>query len=304
MIAADAVQQKENSMTKFTFSFTLGHLEQMIPGNREAAEWYTALCDILPKYDITTPERVVGFITQCAHESNNFRNLEENLNYSVDALNRVFPRYFTGANGRNPSEYARNPQKLANYVYMDRYRSRAGALGNTQPGDGWRFRGRGIKQITGRNNYAAFGRTVGMTAEQAAEYIATKRGALESACWFWSTRNLNRFADRRDIVGLSRAINGGNIGLADRRSRWDRGLSIVNAPATSSTAPTTPTQPQTVLRRGSRGAEVSRLQRALGISADGIFGPATEAAVRQFQQGAGLTVDGVAGPNTLSRLFA
>lgn len=295
-------------MSKFTFNFTLSHLQQMIPGNREAAEWYDALCDILPKYDITTPERVVGFITQCAHESNNFRSLEENLNYSVDALTRVFPRYFTGANGRNPREYARNPEKLANYVYMDKYRSRAGALGNTQPGDGWRFRGRGIKQITGRNNYAAFGRTVGMTAEQASDYIATKRGALESACWFWSSRNLNRFADRRDIVGLSRAINGGNIGLADRRNRWNRGLSIVAASPTTSSPPaseSSPTPPSTniILRQGSRGSEVSRLQRALGIRDTGVFDSQTTAAVRQFQRGAGITQDGIAGPQTLGRLY-
>jgi putative chitinase len=303
-------------MSRFTFNFMLSHLQQMIPGNNESAEWYEALCAILPKYDITTPERVVGFVTQCAHESNNFRSLEENLNYTADTLVRVFRRYFTGSNGRNPKDYARNPEKLANYVYMDRYRSRAGALGNIQPGDGWRFKGRGIKQLTGRNNYAAFGKTVGMTAEQAAEYVATKKGALESACWFWSTRNLNRFADRRDIIGLSRAINGGDIGLADRRNRWDRGLAIVNAPATVSPTPMaptptapkptpTPTAPstQTILRRGSSGSEVIRLQRAIGIAATGIFGPETETAVRQFQLGAGLTVDGIAGPQTLGRLL-
>lgn len=278
----------------------------MITGNSAVADWYAALCEILPKYDITTPERVVGFITQCAHESNNFRNLEENLNYSVDALVRVFPRYFTGATGRNPRDYARKPEKLANYVYMDRYRSIAGALGNTQPGDGWRFRGRGIKQLTGRNNYAAFGRAVGMTAEQAVEYVATKRGALESACWFWNTRNLNRFADRRDIVGLSRAINGGDIGLADRTTRWNRGLAIVNASSAVNTQtvirPVTNTK-QTVLRRGDRGLEVARMQRALGINADGIFGPGTENALKQWQRGVGLTADGIAGPQTLSRLF-
>ena len=299
-------------MSKFTFNFSLSHLQQMIPGNREADEWYSALCEILPKYDITTPERVVGFITQCAHESNNFRNLEENLNYSVDALLRVFPRYFGAAPRRDPRNYSRNPERLANYVYMDQFRSARGALGNTQPGDGWKFRGRGIKQITGRNNYAAFGRTVNMTAEEAAEYIATKKGALESACWFWNTRNLNRFADRRDIDSLSRAINGGDIGLADRRRRWQSGLNIVKAGGpkivTNNTQPSSNQTNKTpainsVLRIGSRGADVARLQRALGITADGIFGPATETALKQFQKGAELTVDGIAGPNTLGRLF-
>jgi putative chitinase len=288
----------------FTFNFTLSHLQQMIPGNTESAEWYNALCEMLPKYDITTPERVVGFVTQCAHESNNFRNLEENLNYSGDALIRVFGRYFGAPPKRNASEFARNPEKIANYVYMDEFRSPSGRLGNTQPGDGWRFRGRGIKQLTGRNNYAAFGKSIGMTAEQAADYVATKKGALESACWFWKTNNLNRFADRKDITGLSRAINGGNIGLDDRTNRWNRGLTIIGSVAPLNAAPTASSSAsQAVLRRGSNGPEVVRLQRALGISADGNFGPGTETALRQWQAGAGLTADGVAGPQTLSRLY-
>lgn len=297
-------------MSSFTFNFTLSHLQQMIPGNNQAGEWYNALCEVLPRYNINTPERVVGFVTQCAHESNNFRTLEENLNYSVSALLRVFPRYFGNPPKRNPNLYARNPEKLANYVYMDMYRSRAGALGNTRPGDGWRFRGRGIKQITGRNNFNAFGRTVGMTAEQAADYVATKKGAIESACWFWSTNNLNRFADRRDINGLSRAINGGTIGLTDRVNRWNRGLQIVSAPSTptpvsNNTAP--PRQstqtPTVILRRGSRGDEVSRLQQALGIAVTGHYDTRTENAVRQFQRGVGITADGIAGPQTFGRLY-
>jgi putative chitinase len=285
-------------MSRFNFDFTLHHLQQMIPGNTEAAEWHQALCEILPKYDITTSERVVGFVAQCAHESNNFRTLEENLNYSAQALNRVFARYFGAPPRRNAAEYARNPEKIANYVYMDQFRSRAGALGNTQPGDGWRFRGRGIKQLTGRNNYAAFGKTVGMTAEQAADYVATKKGALESACWFWQTNNLNRFADRRDIDGLSRAINGGDIGLQDRRNRWNRGLNIVGSNTANINV-----AGNTVLRRGSKGPEVTRLQTALGIRTDGDFGPATENALRQWQRGAGLNANGVADSQTLRKLF-
>jgi putative chitinase len=276
-------------MSKFIFNFTLAHLQQMIPGNSEAAEWYAALCDILPGYNITTPERVVGFITQCAHESNNFRDLEENLNYSVDALNRVFPRYFGAPPKRSAAQYARNPQKLANYVYMDEFRSASGRLGNTQPGDGWRFRGRGVKQLTGRNNYTAFGKTVKMTAEQAADYVGTKKGALESACWFWTTNNLNRLADSRDVVGLSRAINGGDIGLADRITRWNRGLAIIEASST--------------LRRGSTGPDVARLQKALKIKSDGIFGASTENALIQWQRSVGLTANGIADPQTLSRLY-
>jgi putative chitinase len=197
----------------------------MLPSNKNAAPWHAAMIIIFPKYAINSPERVAGFVAQCAHESSDFRTLEENLNYSADRLRVVFPKYFRSV---DPAPFARNPEKLANYVYMDVNRTPAGALGNTQPGDGWRFRGRGIKQLTGRANYTAFGRTVNMTAEQAEEYVATPKGAIESACWFWSTRNLNAFADKKDIVGMTRVINGGNIGLADRKARWEKALIILN----------------------------------------------------------------------------
>jgi putative chitinase len=210
----------------FKFDFTQKKLEQLIPGNTKAEQWYKALVDILPKYGITTKKRVAHFISQCAHESNNFRSLEENLNYSEDALNRVFPRYF-GEGKRNAKEYARQPEKIANYIYMDEFRSKTGALGNTQPGDGWRFRGRGLKQLTGRNNYAAFGKSIGLTAEQAAEYVATEKGAIESACWFWNSRKLNDIADSDDVARMTKIINGGDIGLADRQARYKKALEVL-----------------------------------------------------------------------------
>lgn len=220
------LQKGNNEPKGFSFPFTADQLKTMLGGNAEAEEWFAAMEEILPQYDIDTPERVAGFIAQCAHESGNFRRLEENLNYSEDALNRVFGRYFGAPPKRNAAEYARNPEKIANYVYQDEFRSARGALGNIQPGDGWKFRGRGLKQLTGRNNYAAFGKTVDMTADEAAEYVATKQGALESACWFWDTAKCNEFADNRDIVGMSKRINGGTIGLDDRKKRWEEALKI------------------------------------------------------------------------------
>src|SRR5210317_1823602 len=188
--------------------FEEGHLAQMIPSNKAAAgKWFAAMQEIFPKYEINTPQRIAGFISQAGHESNDFKALEENLNYSEKALNSVFGRYF-GEGKRDAAEYARNPEKIANYVYMDEYRSKKGALGNTEPGDGWRFRGRGLKQLTGRNNYAAFGKTVDITAEEAAEYVATEKGAIESACWFWDRMKLNALADNQDIVAMTKKING------------------------------------------------------------------------------------------------
>ena len=277
----------------FKFDFTAEQLKVLLSGNPETQEWFDAMSEILPKYSIDTPERVAGFVAQCAHESNNFRSLEENLNYSEQALNSVFGRYF-GEGKRNAAEYARNPEKIANYVYMDEFRSKAGALGNTQPGDGWRFRGRGLKQLTGRNNYAAFGKTVDMTADEAAEYVATKQGALESACWFWDTAKCNDFADKLDIVGMSKRINGGTIGLEDRQRRWEQALAVFAGKH----------QPvfETV-RVGSRGDTVKAVQQALGIGADGIFGPGTERAVKEWQAANGLTADGIVGPKTIARML-
>jgi putative chitinase len=270
---------------------TLSQFQQMIPTNREAAEWYEIAKEFFNKYQINTPNRIAGFMAQTAHESGDFRTLEENLNYNVEALLRVFPRYF-GKGKEDPAHYARNPQKLANYVYMDVNRTKSGALGNTQPGDGWRFRGGGIKQLTGRNNFTAFGRGIGMTAEQAADYVRTKRGALESACWFWKKNNLARFADADDIDGMSRKVNGGTIGLEDRRARYTRAKNILrtNSTPTSVNQQITDSVTQAVsavhptLRRGSKGDLVRRVQQKLNLTADGDFGLQTDIAVRSWQR--------------------
>ena len=286
---------------------TKEQLSRMIPSNKEVDRWHKALVEILPKYDIDTEQRIAGFIAQCGHESGDFRIMEENLNYSEKALNAVFGRYF-GPGKRNAAEYARNPEKIANYVYMDEFRSKAGQMGNTKPGDGFRFRGRGLKQLTGRNNYTAFGKSIGMTAEEAAEYVATEKGAVESACWFWNTNKLNKFADAGDIVGLSKKINGGTIGLEDRVRRWEEALKILGGKA----APVNIKEEKDdddvkddigVLRRGCKGEGVKIMQKALGIGADGIFGPGTERALKAWQAKNGLTADGIAGPATFAKLL-
>lgn len=283
----------------FKFNFTPEMLQTCIPTNKEINEWYDAMIEVLPLWDINTVERVAGWVAQCGHESGDFRRLEENLNYSESALNRVFGRYF-GPGKRNASEYARKPEKIANYVYMDKYRSKQGALGNTQPGDGWRFRGRGLKQLTGRNNYTAFANVMGMTAEEAAEYLETKKGAVDSACWFWDKTNCNSYADRRDIVGMSKRINGGTIGLDDRIARWEKALKVFSGKISLHSV--TEVKRETV-RRGSRGDTVIAVQRALGITADGIFGPNTEAHVKEWQAANGLIADGIVGPRTLIALL-
>ena len=269
-------------------NITEEQLAAMLPTNKEIAEWCKVLNSVLPKYEINNARRIAAFISQCAHESRDFTALEENLNYSQQALERVFPRYF-GPGKRDAAEYARNPEKIANYVYMDEFRSKAGALGNVQPGDGWKFRGRGLKQLTGRNNYARFAADYDMTADEAAEWIETKEGALASALWFWNTNNLNPVAD------------GGDIGLDDRQHRYNVAMQALTGdipPRAPISAATTST-----LKRGSTGDAVKQMQQKLGIPADGDFGPGTEAAVKKWQAANGLTADGIVGPKTLAALM-
>jgi putative chitinase len=284
---------------------TEAQLAAMIPTNKEVGEWCAALNEMLPKYGITTDKRIAGFIAQCAHESMDFRVLQENLNYKEATLLKVFPRYF-GPGKENAAEYAGKPEKIANYVYMDKNRSKGGALGNVKEGDGWLFSGKGLKQVTGRANTTAFGKTIGMTAEEAAAYLLTKKGALESALWFWGSRNLNEVADTGDQVRLTKIINGGDIGLFDRQSRYAKAMAVlggkVDAPAPTSASAAAPAASAT-LRVGSKGDLVQRVQKALGIAADGDFGPGTERAVKAWQQANGLTADGIVGPKTLEKLI-
>jgi putative chitinase len=282
---------------------SLEQFSAMIPKNRNPEEWYEAAVPLFEQYEINTVNRIAGFMAQCAHESMDFTRLEENLNYSEKALNSVFGRYF-GEGKRDAAEYARNPEKIANYVYQDEFRSKRGQMGNTEPGDGWLFRGRGIKQLTGRNNYTAFGKTVGMSAEEAAEYVATPQGAIESACWFWKTNKLEKWADAGDNVGLTKKINGGTIGLDDRNRRWEEALGILGGEYTPP-APKAAPKPagKRTLRRGMKGDDVAAMQKVLGVAADGDFGFGTLTAVKKWQKTNGLAADGIVGPATQAKMF-
>ena len=212
----------------FDFDFTEDQLAEIIPGNKQVGEWYAALYEILPMYDIVSERRVAHFLSQCAHESANFKRLEENLNYSAKALRAVFGRYFGDAPKRDADEYHRQPEMIANYVYMDEYRKYK--MGNIYEGDGWLFRGRGLKQLTGRDNYTKFGDSIGMTAEEAAEYVQSFNGAIQSACWFWDTNHLNDIADGDNVKAMTKKINGGSIGLEDRQRRYINAMEVLGMP--------------------------------------------------------------------------
>ena len=289
----------------FDFDFTEEHLAEIIPGNKQVGEWYAALCELLPKYGITTERRVAHFLSQCAHESANFKRLEENLNYSAKALRAVFGRYFGDAPKRDADEYHRQPEMIANYVYMDEFRKYK--MGNIYEGDGWLFRGRGLKQLTGRDNYTKFGDSIGMTAEEAAEYVQSFNGAIQSACWFWDTNNLNDIADGDNVKLMTKKINGGSIGLEDRQRRYINAMKVLGMPFDIHEEDDDDEDDILddigVLRRGSRGDGVAMMQEALGLEADGIFGRGTERALITWQMDNGLTPDGVAGPLTFEKLL-
>lgn len=200
---------------------TLNQLKQMV-NNPYIEHWHEVLEQLLPDYDINTPLRVAHFIAQCAHESGNFVFIKENLNYGAPGLMKTFKRYFPTQ--ELAQQYAKKPEMIANRVYANRMGN-----GDEASGDGWRYCGRGLIQLTGRDNYTFFAGSLGISVEEASEYLATFEGAAQSACWYWEQNNLNRFADANDVRGLTRAINGGYIGLEDRQKHTEHALHVLGA---------------------------------------------------------------------------
>jgi len=199
--------------------FTIQQFSLMI-NNNYIEDWYNCLQLLLPEYEMNTNERVACFISQCAHESGDFKYTKENLNYRWESLRKVFPKYFpTDALAQ---QYARQPERIANRVYANRMGN-----GDELSGDGWKYRGRGLIQLTGKNNYQAFASQNNMQLEEVPAYLETFEGAARSAFWFWSTNNLNRFADVVDLEGLTRAINGGYNGLVDRIEKYNKIIEIL-----------------------------------------------------------------------------
>jgi putative chitinase len=206
----------------FTFDFKKEHLSEIIGKNPYIDNWYGALCEILPVYEINTPERVAAFVAQCAHESGGFKFLKENLNYKAPSLRKTFGKYFPDDAIAN--DYASRPNKqeaIANRVYANRMGN-----GDEASGDGFRYLGRGLIQLTGKNNYTLFAAAIDTPLEQIPEYLQTFEGAVQSACWFWEQNNLNQWADKKDIMTLTKRINGGTIGLEDRIKHYNHALHL------------------------------------------------------------------------------
>jgi len=168
---------------------------------------------LIQSYGINTKLRLAHFLGQLEHESN-LKPVAENLNYSSDGLLKTFPKYFTGLTA---IQYRRNPEKIANKVYANRMGN-----GNEQSGEGWKYRGRGFIQITGKENYFRLANDTDIDCLKNPDLLMEEANAMISACWFWKTRNINALADADNIKGVTRAINGGLNGLEDRINKTNQ----------------------------------------------------------------------------------
>jgi len=204
---------------------TIDLLQSICPKTkRSILEGYVEpLNTVVEYYDMyENPRRVAGFLAQIAHESGGFTAVKENLNYSAKGLMGTFKKYFpTEALAK---QYERQPEKIANKVYANRMSN-----GDEYSGDGYRFCGRGLIQLTGRANYTKFATDLSMSIEDTVAYLETPNGAVASAGWFWDNNNLNQYCDRSDFVTLTKRINGGTIGLADREHHYHLALQLLGA---------------------------------------------------------------------------
>jgi putative chitinase len=173
---------------------------------------------VIEEFEINTPQRISMFLAQIGHESGGLTKLHENLNYKAARLSQIFPKYFRDV---DPDDYANNPEKIANRVYCNRMGN-----GNEASGDGYRFRGRGAVQLTGRSNYTSCGEDLEVDLINNPDYLETPEGAIRSAAWFWDQHDLNDWADKGDVVTVTKKINGGTIGLDERKELYNEALTI------------------------------------------------------------------------------
>jgi putative chitinase len=211
---------KGYKMSGFKFNFTQKQFEEIIGKNPYADHWFEALCQILPDYDINTVPRVAAFLAQTAHESGGYRAIKENLNYKAESLVKVWPRYFPDM--ATAKSYEKQQERIANRAYANRMGN-----GDEASGDGWKFCGRGLIQLTGKNNYTLYAESLEISLDEASEHLTTFEGCVQSAAWFWESNNLNVEADAGDIKKMTKKINGGFIGLEDRIKHYNHALHVL-----------------------------------------------------------------------------
>lgn len=198
----------------------LAHALKLTPAKAE--EWIDAINETFDRFDINTPERQACFLGQCAHESAGFTALKENLNYSAEGLTKVWPKRFPSLDAAQP--YHRNPEKIANKVYADRMGN-----GDEDSGEGFKYRGRGLIQLTGKDNYRACGEALGVDLVEDPDQVSSPKYAALSAGWFWDKNKLNQYADANDMTTLTKRINGGTHGMEDRVARTQHALDSLMA---------------------------------------------------------------------------
>lgn len=195
-----------------------------------AERWDQPLATAMQGASINTPRRMSHFIAQVGHESGGFARVVENLNYKVEALLSLFGRHrISEADarkyGRIDGKQAANQEAIANCIYGGAWGGKN--LGNTQPGDGWKFRGRSLIQVTGRSNYEACGKALGLDLINHPELLERPENAARAAAWFWSSKGLNKLADNDNIKAITAVINGGDNGLTDRIKRYDTAIKVL-----------------------------------------------------------------------------
>jgi putative chitinase len=181
-------------------------------------KWLGPLEETFAKYDIATPQRQAAFIGQCAHESANFKVLQENLNYSAEGLMKTWPSRFPTL--EYAAQYAKNPAKIAGKVYN-------GRLGNTSEEEAAKYLGRGLIQLTGKENYANCGTALGIDLIGNSTLLTEPKYAALSAGWFWNKKGLNSLADANDVETMTKRINGGLHGIDDRKAKIAKALSVL-----------------------------------------------------------------------------
>ncbi|MGA8757582.1 MAG: peptidoglycan-binding protein [Stellaceae bacterium] len=254
---------------------------------------------LFEKAGITTPLRMAHFLAQALHETGRFTVLRENMNYSEEQLTKIFGvgRHSAAVNHDEAFDLAHHPERIAERVYGTGNPHKAQELGNTEPGDGFRYRGNGILQMTGRGAHRRIGQACGVNFESHPELATTPEHALKPALQEWTEGSCNELADKNNIRAITLKINGGFNGLPERRVLFNRVLSLLEPGA----------DPDMV---GAADDDIKSLQQNLNIlvprkpplDVDGHFGPNTERAVREFQAAAGIVADGIPGPVTLASI--
>jgi len=201
---------------------TVENLRECLPDAKVAnlEKFCEGLNETFEHFSINTPERMAMFIAQTAHESANFSAVQENLNYSATALMTFWPARFRGVS----DQYARKPEMIANRAYSDRMGN-----GPESSGDGWKYRGRGLIQLTGKDNYTRCGQALGIDLVNDPAQAALNPVAVLGAGWFWDTRGLNQWADQCDVKTVTKKINGGDNGLADRTKHFNHIVEVLRS---------------------------------------------------------------------------